>query len=225
MRTAGRIAVKIVAFLLLLIALYFLAAIIGSAIPVNTDADASEGEVEIFLRTNGVHTSIVTPIRNEVMDWTEITDFSHTISERTDFDYISFGWGDLEFYQNTPEWSDLTASTAFKALFLKTPSALNVEYYGAPIAVNENTVAVNIKREQYNMLCQYILNSFITDETGRAIHVEGVHYNNKDAFYLARRHMDIFYTCNTWTNNGLKNADLRACLWTPFDKGIFFQYD
>lgn len=224
MKTAARITVKILAFVLLLIALYFLAAIIGSVIPVNVDADTSKGEVQIFLRTNGVHTSIITPIQNEVKNWTELVDFSHTISEETDYDYISFGWGDLQFYRDTPQWSDLTASTAINALFLETPSALNVEYYRGPIITNDQTVAVDLTTEQYELLSSYIEESFIIDG-GHPLHVEGLHYNNKDAFYRAKRHMNIFYTCNTWTNNGLKKADLRACLWTPFDRGIFFQYN
>lgn len=224
MKRAARILGRILGVLLLLILLYFTAAVIGSLIPVNRSTGDTQGEVQIFFRTNGVHTSIVTPIQNEVMDWRNVLDFTHTISNRTDFDYVSFGWGDLEFYQNTPQWSDLTISTAFKALFLETPSALDVEYYTAPIAANEDTISVTITAEQYKLLCRYILESFKYDKNGDVVVVPGLHYNYKDAFYRAERHMNIFYTCNTWTNNALQSSELRACLWTPFDKGIFFQY-
>ena len=45
-----------------------------------------------------------------------------------------------------------------------------------------------------------------------------------DAFYDAKGSYNLTRTCNTWTNNALKAAGLKACLWTPFDSGIFWQY-
>ncbi len=30
-------------------------------------------------------------------------------------------------------------------------------------------------------------------------------------------------TCNTWTNNALKASEQRACAWTIFANGIFYQ--
>ena len=33
--------------------------------------------------------------------------------------FVSFGWGDKNFYANTPTWKDVTFSVGFKALFLK----------------------------------------------------------------------------------------------------------
>ncbi|MCX6352889.1 MAG: DUF2459 domain-containing protein, partial [Bacteroidetes bacterium] len=35
----------------------------------------------------------------------------------------------------------------------------------------------------------------------------------------------LFYTCNTFTNQALKAGGLKACLWPPFDKGIFKKYE
>lgn len=211
----------LIAFLLLML-LYFVAAVIGSLIPVNTE-QSQNGKITIYLRTNGVHTDFIFPKQNNVMDWEQILTPEHTLSKRGDYDYISFGWGDLEFYQNTPEWSDLTFPTAMQAVFLPTPSAMHVEFESSP-RFTQPIVAVDVTEEQYRKLVTYVAESFDTDATGRMIPVEGLHYNQNDVFYHAKRSLHSFYTCNTWVNNGLKKADLRACLWTPFDEGIFYQY-
>lgn len=224
MKTAFKFIIKTLAGLILLLLLYLLAAVVGSIIPVNKDFEPTEGEVEIFFRTNGVHTSLILPLENRIIDWKEIVDFEHTLSNRKDFRYISFGWGDLGFYKNTPNWSDLTVPTAFRALFLKSPSALNVEFY-RKISEDDDTFAIQISNEQYHALTAYIQDSFKYDPNGNARPVPDLHYNEKDVFYHAQRHLTLFYTCNTWSNNALKKAEIRACLWTPFDKAIFYQYN
>lgn len=214
---------KAVGLFIMLVALYFLTAAAGSLIPVNPARDDPRAEIKIYLRTNGVHTSLILPIANEHMDWTEIVDFDHTLSKREDFRYVSFGWGDLVFYKNVPQWSDLSPSVAFKALFKQTPSALNVEFYDN-IIEGEDTFSIAVTHRQYQQMVDFIRDSFKYDEDGNAQLVPEVHYNRKDAFYRAERHMNLFYTCNSWTNEALKASDLRACLWTPLDKGIFYQY-
>ncbi|SDL61516.1 conserved hypothetical protein [Salinimicrobium catena] len=208
--------------LLLLMFLYLVAAIVGSAIPVNKDQSES-GEVTIYLRTNGVHTSFIFPLKNQVIDWSTYTDPRHTLSERTDFQYVSFGWGDLEFYRKTPEWDDLQFPVAFQAVFLSKPSALHVEFLDV-IRYRQPTLPVQISRTQYRVLSEYVLNSFQTGPSGEVLRVKELHYDRHDTFYRAKRSLHFFYTCNTWVNEGLKKAGLRACLWTPFDEGIFFQY-
>ena len=46
----------------------------------------------------------------------------------------------------------------------------------------------------------------------------------KAALYEAKGKYSLFYTCNTWANDGLKSAGLKACYWTVFKGGIFDQY-
>lgn len=82
-----------------------------------------------------------------------------------------------------------------------------------------------ISNNQYVRLCAYIQNSFKIDANGHIINIPTTaNYNDNDAFYDAKRHYNLFYTCNTWANNALKAAGQKACIWTPFDKGIFYTY-
>ena len=226
---AAKAGIKIVRYLakallsfLLVMLVYFVAALIGSVIPVNTD-QPKDGEISIYLRTNGVHTDFILPLENEVMAWQDFIPPESTLSKRANFEYISFGWGDLEFYKETEAWEDLRFPVAFQAVFLKKPSALHVTF--EPIVRLEMpAVKVNITKEQYEKLVQYVLFSFEKDMAGKPKPVKDLHYNQNDAFFHAKGSLHFFYTCNTWVNDGLKAAGLRACLWTPFDDGIFYQY-
>ena len=211
----------LVAFLIILL-LYFVAALILSAIPVNTNRQPG-GDITIYLRTNGVHTDYIFPVENEIMDWEKIIDSSYTLSKRGNYEYISFGWGDLEFYRNTPEWNDLTFPTAMQAVFLPTPSAMHIEFEPVP-RFDQPTVPIKITHNEYRTLVEYVQWSFQKDFSGNVKPVPDLHYNQNDAFFYAKRSLNSFYTCNTWINNGLKEAGLPACLWTPFDDAIFYKY-
>ena len=211
----------LLAFLLLML-LYFVAALIGSAIPVNTDR-VPGGEITIYLRTNGVHTDFIFPVENELMNWEQMIDSSHTLSKRGNYEYISFGWGDLEFYQNTPEWNDLTFPTAMQAVFLPSPSAMHVTFEAVP-RFDQPTIPIKVTGDEYLKLVEYVNWSFQKDFSGNVRPVPNLHYNQNDAFFYAKRSLNSFYTCNTWLNNGLKEAGLPACLWTPIDDGIFYKY-
>src|SRR5680860_1356541 len=109
--------------------LYFVAAFIGSVVPVNRNAEEGNKGIEIFILNNGVHTDIAVPIETETINWTNVVKFEHTIIPQEKAAYIAFGWGDLGFYETTPQWDDLTPKTAFSAMFLETPAALYVRFY------------------------------------------------------------------------------------------------
>lgn len=211
----------LLAFLLLML-LYFVAALIGSAIPVNRGWE-SDGNITIYLRTNGVHTDFIFPKKNEIMDWERLVDPGYTLSKNGNYDYVSFGWGDLEFYQHTPEWDDLTFPIAVRAVFMPSPSAMHVEFETVP-RLFQPTVSIRVNEEEYRQLVEYVQWSFQKDFSGEIKPVPDLHYNQNDAFFHAKRSLNAFYTCNTWVNNGLKQAGLPACLWTPFDDGIFYKY-
>jgi len=37
---------------------------------------------------------------------------------------------------------------------------------------------------------------------------------------LLKGSFSCFKTCNTWTNQTLKKAEIKTAIWTPFDSGI-----
>lgn len=213
-------------FLLILITpilLYFIMVVIGMVIPVNTEMEIPDKDVEIFLVSNGLHIDIAVPLKTEYFDWTSLVKTSHTPSGWPYAKYVSFGWGDLEFYKTTPQWDDLTLGTAFKSLFTKTPAAIHTTFY-EDLSQREDIKRVVIDSARYRKLTRYIASSFEYDGAGNLMPVEGLHYSNDDVFYKAKGSLTLFKTCNTWVNSGLKKSDLKACLWTPFVEGVFMRY-
>lgn len=208
----------LLSFLLVLL-LYFTAALAGSLIPVNTEG-AENGEIKMYLRTDGAKMSFVLPLQNEVVDWSRILTSENTLSKREDFSYVSFSWDDLQAFENPSEGGNFPV--AFRAVFQPGPSAVHVQFLQR-LRFDKPMVPVKLSRLQYKKLSEYILNSFKLRDHMLPRPLE-LKYNEDDIFYPARRSVHFFYNANTWVNNGLKKADLPACLWTPFDEGIFNQY-
>ncbi len=209
-----------------LIALYLGFAWGLSRIAVNKHiAEPGAGAVSIYIRTNGVHTDIVVPVKHELQDWSREINFAHTESGDTTLPYAAFGWGDKGFYLQTPEWSDLKFSVAFKAMFHLGTTAMHVTF-SRKMVTGSDCKEIRISPDQYLQLVAFLRGSFRLDEQGLVMPIPSVHdgYGKDDAFYEANGVYDLFHTCNTWANNALKACGQRACLWTPSDKGIFYQY-
>lgn len=218
-----RFTLKSILFLLLFLMLYVFIAFILSVIPVNSDQTDEVDQYTIYIKSNGVHTDLVLPVRTDVKDWSEKIKFEHIKSKDSTHRFIAFGWGDKGFYLDTPEWSDLKFSTAFKAAFHLGTSAMHTTFY-KQINESENCVRIAISKEQYQKLTAFIEASFQYDTAGIPIFIQATTYGKNDSFYEAQRTYSLFYTCNTWANQALKNAGLKAAVWTPADKGIFYHY-
>jgi len=210
----------IVLALIMLIATYMIFSIIFSVIPVNRNVE-SNNEIEIYIKSNGVHLDMVLPVKNDIKDWTSEIWIDKDIIHSAN--YISFGWGDKEFFINTPEWSDLTIKTAINSLFFKSPSAIHIDYYNE-LEIDASCKLLSINTEQFKTIVDFIEKSFKRDDDGDLIIIQGFQYDKYDCFYEANKSYNLFFTCNTWTNKCLKKSGLKASLWTPFDRGTLYHY-
>ncbi|SHG70699.1 conserved hypothetical protein [Salegentibacter echinorum] len=223
MKKGLRIILKSLLILVALPIIYLVLAIIGSLIPVNSNLKPTESYTEIYLYKQDMHTDILLPVNSKIISWDTIFKPVHTLSQPQNPKFIGFGWGDLQFYRNTPQWEDLKADVAFKTLFLKSQSALHTRFYEkAP--VSENLVKISVNEKQYSKLKDYILETLSEKNSEEVQPIPDLHYYRNDAFYSARTSFSLFKTCNTWANTALKSSGLKACLWTPFPQGIFLHY-
>ena len=208
--------IRAILFVLAIPFLYTLIALILSLIPVNTnDGDIEDTEV-IYLSTNGVHLSIIlakSDLNESLRDG--------LISSPSD-NFLAFGWGDEEFYLNTPTWSDLKFTTAFKAVFLQGPSLIHITRYKN---VQAHWLKIKVSRSELDTINELLVKSFLPDEHGHKIHLKEAGYSFNDDFYKARGSYSCFKTCNTWVNTIFKQSGLQSCLWTPFDFGLLRKYD
>src|SRR5690606_25045626 len=141
--------------LIIVIALYFFVAVTLSFIPVNAQFHDCLPDNKLYISTNGVHTDIKIPV--EYFN----SEFINQIQILPGTQFVAFGWGDKNFYLNTPEWKDLTFSVAFKALLLKSEASMHVTFYPWK---GTNWKPLHLCDQQLRLLIVYILNTFKYDE-------------------------------------------------------------
>ena len=213
------------------IGLFFLALItygllvsLLSFIPVNSDKLSNdEPKVDIFILSNGVHTDIVVPVKNDTYDWFKQIKFEHTKAKDSTAKYVAMGWGDRGFYLETPTWADLKVSTALKAATGLSSSALHTTFYKT-MKEDAYCKKIQISTLEYQKLILFIHESFKT-KSGSTIKIEtDAVYGKNDIFYEAKGSYSLFYTCNSWANQALKAASQKAAFHTLTDTGIFRHY-
>jgi len=223
LKKIGRFSIKILLGFLGFVVFYLVVSFVLSRITVNSEDVDAASDVSIFIKSNGVHTDIVLPLKNEIKDWTSLLQWKHTKSKDSVFQYVAIGWGDRDFYLNTPTWSDLKVTTALKAALHLGNSAMHTQFY-ATISESEKCKKIEISSAEYRKLVDFISESFRVNESGNFSPILNAHYNANDAFYEANGTYDLFTTCNSWTNSALKVAKQRAAVWALTDNDILRHY-
>jgi len=201
---------------LLIPVVYLLVSLVFTFVTVNEKEAASNADKIIYLHSTGVHLDIAIGKKDVSDDL--LKDLKHVDTDS----YLSFGWGDENFYINTPTWNDLTFKTAFVAMFLKSSSLMHVTRYKIP---QSNWTEIKITASELEKLNAYLLNSFKRNNEGFKILLKNKGYSSQDDFYRAYGSYSCFNTCNSWVNTAFKKSDLKACLWTPFDFGLLNKYE
>ena len=222
LKKAFRIILKSILGVVIFVISYALLSFGLSKIEVNSNV-AQNSEIEIFINTNGVHTDIVVPIKNEIKDWTTDIQFTHTKTQDSIMNFVGIGWGDKGFYLDTPEWSDLKASTAIKAATGLSTTAMHTTFYKT-LKEDASCKKIKISKENYAKLVTYITDSFQKDSNSKTINIPNNFYGKNDTFYEAIGSYSLAKTCNTWANGALKASNQKAAFWTPMDSGIFCHY-
>ena len=200
-------------------ALYLLAALVGSILPVNRNWTEPERGTTIYLADNGVHADIVMPVSALGLDWAPLFPPSDFAAPRADARWIAFGSGEERVYLNTPTWWDLTPRTISSAL-IGGRQVMHVEYVSDPsFAARE----IRLRPEEYRRLWAAIRADFLLDR-GRIQRIDHPGYGCCDAFYRAPGKHSALRTCNTWAANWLRLAGVEASLWPPFVQGLTWRY-
>ena len=207
---------RILLFLLAIPIGYTIVSLLISLIPVGQkESSCEEKHLVYFSSSNLVHSDLILPVDllSPELKAGLVLDPGTT--------HLAFGWGDKQFYANTPTWGDLTLKNAWVALMVPSESAMhvirltNAQKFWYPL---------NLCEKQLAYLNEYILRRFKTKANGEKIHLDGLGYGPRDDFYLAKGNFSCFFTCNSWVNEGLKYIGKPACLWTPFSLGLQWKY-
>jgi len=206
--------------LILFLSTYLTIALIGASLPINTDYNPENGEIEIFVTSNGIHTDVCLPVETTLINWTEFIDTKTFRGIKQSPEFISIGWGDKGFFLDTPNWSDLKASTALNAAFLPSSTAMHVTYLLRKPTESKSIKRCKITKEKYTELIEFIKQSFVIYPDMTPQLIPNVGYNSKDNFYEAKGSYYLFRTCNTWTNDALTIAGVRTSALALSEHGI-----
>ncbi len=215
LRLAGRAAAT--AF-----GLWALAALIGSIVPTNPGWRESDVGTTIWIASNPIHTAIVVPTSAEGIDLSLI--FRPTdLPDPDDMgQYLAFGWGDRDFYINTPAWADLTPRATLSAVIGSGQSVLHVDHLRSPEEIPPLR-PIRLSRAQYTALIAAITDTLALGADGHPVPTPG--YGGLDLFYTSRRDYWLFNTCNIWTGDVLAKAGVRIGLWSPLPPGVTGWFD
>ena len=153
---------------------YVIISLILSSITIDRIASNESSEKLIYLNTNGVHLDFVIQIEN--VDSLVLSGIKYNRNEK----YLSFGWGDENFYINTPTWGDLTFTNAYSAMFLESSTLMHVTRYKQK---RSDWVEIKVTETELRKLNNYLLNTFEINEDGMKIILENKGYSSIDDFY------------------------------------------
>ncbi|CDS91673.1 MULTISPECIES: TIGR02117 family protein [Sphingobacterium] len=224
MKKILKVLLYILISIIVIVFVYWLSERILSRMSAHREPSILPKEVAVYIMSNGVHTDLVVPVKTSQMEWSTLFPFQNNKGKETDYSYVGVGWGDKGFYLNTPEWKDLKASTAFVAATGIGETALHVTYH-KEITESELCFKYMIDTVQYQSLIDFVKSSLEYDTENKPIVINtSAQYGDSDAFYEAKGSYSMFYSCNTWTNEALKKANMPAGIWATLDKGILSHY-
>ncbi len=201
-------------------ALYLLAALLGSLIPVNRGWIEAEEGVTIYLADNGIHADIILPVLAQGLDWRPLLPKHDAAAAHPAAQWVAFGSGEERVYLETPRWRDIKPKTIWSGL-AGGNRVMHVEWMRDPsYAVRE----IRLRPEEYRRLWAAVLGDFALDARGRPRHIDARGYGCCDAFYRATGKASAIRTCNSWAANRLRLAGVKTSLWPPFVQGLTWRY-
>jgi len=211
---------------ILIVLAYLILIPLGSLIPINLKYQPVKDGVEVYLSTNGMHVDFILPTQNHLFDWNQLIDSQPFAKKINAYPFLGLGWGDWGFYVELDEWENLSPKLAAKTLLNpKTPTLMHITGYDKLPYEKLEVAKIVISNTQYLKLCDFIQTGFALDENQEIDHLPGLGYTEHDNFYKGQGSYHAFHTCNYWVNKGLKKIGVRTPLWSPLDKGIFYQLE
>lgn len=201
----------------------FLVALLGAFTPskwfYNHQTDCS---VAIYISSvNNFHAEIIVPVSNQTFDWRQQLDLSQLGRDASQYQYLSFGWGDRQFFMH----SSFDPITIFDVLFLPGPSVMHV--WGHPVSKLQlgakfELKQVKLSQAEYLRLSQFINDSFQRSTEHQATYLQPGFYPNS-GFYEAKGSYSILRNCNAWTAEALRVANVNTPLWPALAPAVMWQ--
>ena len=214
---AGKWVGRLLSVLLALPALYLVAALAGSLIPVNRGWSEPAQGTTVYIADNGIHADLIMPVEADGLSWTRLLRRTDVAVPPIEARWIAFGVGERAVYLETPRWRDLRAKIAMRAL-TRGDRIVHVQWIADP---RYSSREIRLRPGEYRRLWAAVRASF-RDARPTLIRHKG--YGRDDAFYEGVGKASAFNTCNSAVAGWLRLAGVKTSLWPPFVNGLIWRY-
>ena len=206
------------ATILVAIAAYPAGGFIAGAIPANAAWSEPQHGITLFVESNGVHVGIIMPKQAAGVNLRRLFPIDDLADPRFGgHDHVSVGWGEQDFYLQTPTWADLKLQTVLAAALGSDRTLVHVDHVPAPPR-GADVRRLVVRPAEYRRLVAYVQASLVPGgERHRG-------YFGNDAFYQAHGRYSAVHTCNAWIGDALRFAGIRTGMWTPFPATVQWWY-
>ena len=96
--------------------------------PYPSEEPSADEQITAYVVSNGIHAEFVLPVTSHIGDWRAPFSLHRFPPPPPHPAFLATGWGEREFFPNTPPWADLRVRRAFKALFGRNSAVLHATY-------------------------------------------------------------------------------------------------
>lgn len=170
---------------------------------------------------NHFHAELVVPVTTDAFDWRSHLTLSQLGPNARSYRYLSFGWGDRKFFMN----GSYDPVSIFDALFLPGSTVMHVWGHQDLKRFNSSNFEIkqiSLNRKNYLALMDFIDAGFQHDARHTVRYLRQGLYPDS-GFYEAVGRYSILRTCNHWTAEGLRKADVNTPVWPALAPPILYQ--
>lgn len=192
----------------------------------NAAPNCKTSPYKVYIAGDKMHVNLILPVQNQAFDWKRFLSIEEIGRDtQENYRYLKFGWGDRDFYMNTPSWSQVKISSVLRALLMPgNPTAMYVQ--GSPNIPQEQAEikCVGVSQKDYLQLVRFIQDSFQQTKQGTPLRIQDG-AEAASGFYEATGHYSALKTCNTWAANGLRAANINTPLWSGLASAVMMHVD
>lgn len=201
---------------ILVIGLYFTAALVGSFIPANADWQEPRAGISIFVETNGVHVSLIVPIAAAGEDLSDLLRPDHLHNPNLYGTHAMVGWGHGAVYRNARTWSEVRSGDIGSAIIGSNDTTLHV-YHRINPQPSPIRKQFRVNEAQFRKIIAEVRATFKLKNGASTAYPA---YGPDNLFYDSVGRYSAVMTCNEWTGGILRRAGVRIGVWTPMPGGV-----
>lgn len=167
----------------------------------------------VYVAADSLHGDLVFPVENAAFDWRSILKLETIGKEQSSaYRYLKFGWGDRDFYMNTPSLDKIEFPRLMRTFFIPgNPTTIHIQgYKDLAIGGGYTTKCIGLNKSQYLKVVNYVRQSF---RSGTPIRIQDG-FVAADGFYEGTGFYSMARTCNNWLADALDTADVTTPLWS-----------